>query len=225
MVSAWPGDHPTTTPLLDVSAKCAAQPEPSEVKSSLQERESMSATESVTPRYGVILADPPWSWKSRSSKGEKKSAKNHYDVMESDDICNLPVGNAAAPDCTLFIWVLNSMLDRGLRVIDAWGFTYKTVGFVWVKQNKRGRGLFMGLGYHTRQNAELCLIATRGKPKRLNADVHQIIMTPRREHSRKPDETYERIERLYGGPYLELFSRTERPGWDQLGNETGKWKQ
>ena len=115
------------------------------------------------------------------------------------------------------------MLSDALLLIDAWGFTYKTVGFIWVKTNPKAASLFMGLGYHTRQNAELCLLATRGKPKRQSARVHQIIMSPRREHSRKPDEIYERIEALYPGPYLEIFSRTDREGWDAWGYEAGRW--
>ena len=81
----------------------------------------------------------------------------------------------------------------------------------------------MGLGYHTRQNVELCLSATKGKPKRVSGGVHQVVMAPRREHSRKPDEVYERIEALYPGPYLELFSRTSRTGWDAIGDEVGQW--
>ena len=173
--------------------------------------------------YGVILADPPWSWKSWSNKGEGRSAKNHYDVMESGDIGSMRVSDLAAPNSVLCMWAVSSMLPDAMRLIDAWGYTYKTVGFVWVKKNSKSDSLFMGLGYHTRQNAELCLLATRGKPSRLSGGVHQIIMSPRREHSRKPDEIYARIEQLYPGPYLELFSRTDRDGWDTIGNETGRW--
>jgi N6-adenosine-specific RNA methylase IME4 len=174
--------------------------------------------------YGVILADPPWDWKSWSKKGEKKSASQYYQVMEQGGLSGLPVASYAAPDCCLFIWVLNSMLDRGLQLVDAWGFTYKTVGFVWIKQNPSGHGFHMGLGYHTRQNAELCIIATKGKPKRMSGGVRQIIVSPRREHSRKPDELYGRIEELYPGPYLELFSRTNRKGWDSWGDQSGRWR-
>ena len=177
----------------------------------------------ATNHYGVILADPPWNWKARSKKGEGKSAKNHYDVMESDDLRRLPVGDHASADCVLFVWVLNSMLPDGLRLVGDWGFTFKTVGFVWVKENRGSDSLVTGLGYHTRQNAELCLLATKGKPKRAARDVHQVVMAPRREHSRKPDEIYQRIERLYPGPYLEIFSRTSRDGWDAWGNEAGRW--
>ena len=174
--------------------------------------------------YSVILADPPWNWKARSAKGEGRSAKNHYNVMEQDDLRRMSVSSLAADDSVLFLWVLNSLLSQGLQLIDAWGFTFKTVGFCWVKTNRRSGSLFMGLGYHTRQNVELCLIATKGKPKRVSGGVHQVVMSPRREHSRKPDEVYERIEALYPGPYLELFSRTTRTGWDAIGDEVGRWK-
>tara|TARA_R100000234_G_C4945956_1_gene155102 strand:+ start:47 stop:580 length:534 start_codon:yes stop_codon:yes gene_type:complete len=174
-------------------------------------------------QYKVILADPPWSWKAWGKKGEKKSAKKHYRVMEPVDLCGLPVADRAASDAVLFMWCISSMLGDALRLVDAWGFTYKTAGFIWVKTNRQSGSLFWGLGYHTRQNAELCLLATRGKPKRISGGVHQVIMSPRREHSRKPDEIYDRIEALYPGPYLEMFSRTDRAGWDAWGDQTGRW--
>ena len=101
----------------------------------------------------------------------------------------------------------------------AWGFTFKTAGFVWVKQNRGGEGLFMGLGYHTRANAEICWIATRGSPRRMATDVHQVIMAPVGAHSAKPQEARARIERLYLGPYLELFGRAPVQGWTVWGNE------
>ena len=120
-------------------------------------------------------------------------------------------------------------MPQALKVIEAWGFTYKTCAFCWNKGNTLP--LFpddfrdkMGLGYWTRANSEVCLLATRGKPKRLNADVRQIIQAPLREHSRKPDEVYSRIERLVAGPYLELFARQAWPGWDSWGNETEKFE-
>ena len=104
-------------------------------------------------------------------------------------------------------------------MIEAWGFEYKTCAFNWFKQTKNGEGLTTGMGYWTRANSEVCLLATRGSPKRLNADVHQVIAAPRMEHSRKPDEVLQRIERLVGGPYIELFARRARPGWDAWGNQ------
>jgi len=174
-------------------------------------------------QYAVILADPPWNWKAYSSAGEKRSAKRHYEVLEQGDFCDLPVSSVTTDDCVLFLWCINSMLPNGLQLIDDWGFTFKTIGFVWIKENSKADTLFMGLGYHTRQNAEICLIGTKGKPKRRAKDVHQVIISKRREHSRKPDEVYERIERLYPGPYLEMFSRTDRNGWDQWGDQVGRW--
>jgi N6-adenosine-specific RNA methylase IME4 len=122
------------------------------------------------------------------------------------------------------------MLEQAMRVISAWGFTYKTCAFAWVKADVSTLDLFaepkdadMTLGYWTRANSEVCLLATRGKPKRLNADVRQGIIEPRREHNRKPDCVPGRIERLVAGPYLELFARTTRPGWDSWGNQTDKF--
>jgi N6-adenosine-specific RNA methylase IME4 len=119
----------------------------------------------------------------------------------------------------LFLWCVMPQLPEALAVIRAWGFEYKTCAFVYVKQNADGNGLFNGLGMWTRSSAELCLLATRGSPRRLNADVRQVILEPRREHSRKPDAVAERIERLVAGPYIELFSRQPRKGWDAWGNQ------
>ncbi len=174
-------------------------------------------------RYGVIYADPPWTFATWSHKGKGRSAEAHYDCMSLDQIENLQVGEWAAKDCVLFLWVLDSMLDQGLKVVSSWGFTYKTVGFVWAKLNRRSTGYYMGLGRWTRANPEICLLATRGQPRRVSAAVRKLIVSPRREHSRKPDETYEGIEALCDGPYLELFARSKRPGWSTWGDqvETG----
>ena len=125
----------------------------------------------------------------------------------------------AADDCALMLWAVMPELPGAIEVIEAWGFTYKTVGFVWVKQNRSGEGLFTGMGYWTRANAEVCILATRGSPVRLAADVHQVIVSPVAEHSRKPDEARSRIERLLPGPYLELYGRRPSPNWTVWGNE------
>lgn len=167
--------------------------------------------------------------------GPNNAPERHYATMDVADIKALPVAEQAAKDCILFLWAVDSMLPEAFAVGAAWGFTYKTVGFYWAKQrkvtSKRGeaqddpwRKMFpMGTGYWTRANPESCLLFTRGHPKRLNADVHKLIVSPRREHSRKPDEQYERIERLVDGPYLEMFARQTRPGWSSWGNETDKF--
>ena len=139
--------------------------------------------------------------------------------MKQSEIEGLPVADMAADNCALFMWAVMPQLPEALKVIKAWGFEYKTCAFVWVKTTKDGDRFATGMGYWTRANAELCLFATKGSPKRLNADVKQVISSPRMEHSRKPDEAIERIERLLDGPYLELFCRRPRDGWVGWGNQ------
>jgi N6-adenosine-specific RNA methylase IME4 len=173
-------------------------------------------------KFGVIYADPPWSFEVYSGKGKQRSADRHYETKSLDDIKTLPVEKLAADDCALLLWAVMPELPGALEVIKAWGFTYKTVGFNWVKQNRSGDGLFWGMGYHTRANSELCLLATRGSPKRQAKDVHQVIMSPVGEHSRKPDEAQVRIERLYPGPYLELYGRRPAPNWTVWGNQISR---
>ena len=176
--------------------------------------------------YGVIYADPPWKFKVYSDLGKGRSAEAWYDCMELDEIKALNVKRYAAPDCVLLMWVTDPFLRHGFDVLDSWGFEYKTVGFVWAKTAYTHGALEnehnwpIGTGYWTRANPEYCLLATVGSPHRVNDDVRELIVSPRREHSRKPDETYERIERLCAGPYLELFARQRREGWDSLGLET-----
>jgi N6-adenosine-specific RNA methylase IME4 len=170
-------------------------------------------------KFGGICVDPPWSFEVYSGKGKQKAAERHYDVMSLDDIKALPIADLAATDCALFLWAVWPRLPDALEVIRAWGFEFKTAGFVWVKQNRGGEGLFTGMGFWTRANTEPCLLATRGSPLRLAADVHQVILSPVREHSRKPDEVRSRIERLVAGPHLELFGREQAPGWTVWGNE------
>lgn len=135
--------------------------------------------------------------------------------MNIDDICNLPVKNIASENCVLFLWVTFPTLLDSFKVIEAWGFNYKTVAFVWVKHNKKTPTLFW-----TRANAEICLLATKGKPKRISAKVHQVIISPIEEHSKKPNEIRKRIVNLIGDlPRIELFARQKTDGWDVWGNE------
>jgi N6-adenosine-specific RNA methylase IME4 len=133
----------------------------------------------------------------------------------------LPTAELVAPDCVLFLWAIDPMLPEALEVIKAWGFVYKTTAFTWIKPCKTKAGFRIGCGYWTRANPESCLLATRGHPKRLHRDVPQLVVAPIREHSRKPAEIHARIERLVGGPYLELFARERVPGWDAFGDELG----
>lgn len=171
-------------------------------------------------KYEIILADPPWAYRVWSKKGAGRSAENHYPTMSIEAIRALPVKELAARDCALFLWVTFPTLQEAFSVIEAWGFTYKTVAFVWVKQNRKAPTLFWGLGYWTRANVEICLLATRGQPKRHSAGVHQVILSPVEAHSKKPDVVRERIVTLLGDvPRVELFARQATPGWDVWGNE------
>ena len=123
-------------------------------------------------------------------------------------------------DCVLFMWVTMPKLNECFELIKSWGFEYKTVAFTWVKRNKISPTYFMGMGRWTRANAELCLLATKGKPKRISASVHSVIDTPIEQHSKKPDEARKRILQLLGDlPRLELFARQKTDGWDVFGNE------
>ena len=140
--------------------------------------------------------------------------------MSIEDIRRLPVKELAADDCILFMWVTFPTLQEAFSVIEAWGFTYKTVAFAWVKQNRKTPSLFWGMGHWTRANVELCLLATKGTPKRKSASVHQVIISPIEEHSKKPDIVRDKIIELAGDlPRIELFARQTVRGWDAWGNE------
>ena len=172
-------------------------------------------------RFSVIYCDPPWAYKVYSKKGQGRSAENHYHTMSREDIYALDVAGVAEKDCVLFLWVTFPCLLEGLEAIRRWGFTYKTLGFCWVKRCKRQTDKwFWGLGFWTRANPELCLIATKGHPQRESKAVHCIVDTPIEKHSKKPDEVRRRIEQLMGEvPRVELFARQEYDGWVCLGDE------
>ncbi len=171
-------------------------------------------------KYNVIYADPPWSFKHYSDKGKGRAPDNHYKCQNLQDIKDLPIEDLAAENCVLFMWVTYPFLQKGFEVLKAWGFQYKTVGFTWVKKNKKADSLFWGMGYWTRSNAEICIIATKGSIPRQSNSVHQIIETPIEEHSKKPDITRDRIVELVGDiPRIELFARQAPKGWDVWGNE------
>ena len=167
--------------------------------------------------YQVIYADPPWDYQQCRLSG---SAKKHYPTMRIEELCALPVADIADRDCALFLWATFPQLPEALRLIQAWGFVYKTVAFVWVKQNRKALTWFYGLGFWTRSNAEICLLATKGHPKRQSAGIHQLVISPVEHHSKKPDEVREKIVALMGDvPQIELFARQQTPGWDVWGNE------
>lgn len=179
-----------------------------------------------TGPFGVILADPPWAFKTFSGKTgtPHRGAHDHYGTVATDSLTQIPVASVAAKDCALFMWTVDSHLEEAIALGKAWGFGFKTIAFVWQKMTPRGRPA-IGMGYWTRKQAEVCLLFTRGKPRRLDKGVRQMINEPKREHSRKPTVQYERIQRLVAGPYLELFARQERPGWTVWGNETTKFEE
>lgn len=171
-------------------------------------------------KYKIIYADPPWLYKTWSKKGNGSSAEKHYPCMKKEDIQALPIPTICEKDCILFLWVTMPNLIEGLELIEKWGFTYKTCAFTWVKKNKRADSFFMGNGFWTRANAELCLLATKGKPKKISSAVRSLCVLRIREHSRKPDEIRDRIIALLGDiPRIELFARQVIDGWDCWGNE------
>ena len=171
-------------------------------------------------KYGIIYADPPWHYRVYSKKGAGRSAESHYPTMTIEEIQALPVSELADKDCALFMWITFPLLKESLSVLSAWGFKFKTIAFVWIKQNRKSDSLFWGMGYWTRANAEFCVLATKGKPKRMAKNVHQVIVSHIEEHSKKPDEARRRIVRLMGDmPRIELFARQKTAGWDVWGNE------
>jgi N6-adenosine-specific RNA methylase IME4 len=172
-------------------------------------------------KYQIIYADPPYHYQNWENKTASRWVGNKYPTMKFDDICKLPIQDICDKNCVLFLWVTPPCLMEAIKVISAWGFTYKTKAFCWIKKNKKTDSVFWGMGYWTRSNTEDCLLATKGITKRINAGVHQIIETPIREHSRKPDEVRNGIVQLLGDlPRIELFARPPIPeGWDAWGNE------
>lgn len=174
--------------------------------------------------YDLIYADPPWKFKTYSDKGMDRSPT--YDLMNIEDIKNMGVENITAKDALLFIWVTHPFLPFVFDVINAWGFTYSTVGFTWIKTNKvQTNTVFIGQGYYTRSNPELCLIAKKGNGLTvLDRSISSVHVSPVREHSRKPKEIREKIELLvHSNNKLELFARESSPGWFTYGNETTKF--
>ena len=184
--------------------------------------------------YRVIMADPPWLFENWSARGEDRNASQHYECMTIDQIMALRVGLLGQQDCALFLWCTGPFCNRIDDVMTSWGFRFVGRAFCWAKANKCAlndavdnisddRNWFMSTGYGSRHNVEDCWLGVSGAPKRLDAGVRELIIAGRREHSRKPDEAYDRAKRLFGGPCVELFSRQRRPGWDQWGNETQKF--
>ena len=191
----------------------------------------------MSQRPRIIVADPPWDFTTYSDKAQK-SAKKHYPTMSLTEIAALPLVAVIPDDALLLLWATWPNLDEAMQVGRAWGFTYKTLGFCWVKIGAKSGTPTMGLGYYTRANSEPCLLFTRGNVNRswirdygvsqiilddqrqlpLNGFFEDTVLEPALAHSTKPDAFYHRIERLVAGPYLELFGRRRRKNWVVLGN-------
>lgn len=174
-------------------------------------------------KYKILYIDPPWEYNDECHAGER-GAIFKYPLMNMDELKKLPIDKIADDDCIMFLWVtfpkLDEIFESGL--IKHWGFQYKTNAFTWVKRNRKGLGWFTGMGRWTRSNAEICLLAVKGNPKRINADVHSVINTRIEEHSKKPAITRDRIVQLCGDlPRIEIFARQAAPGWAAWGNEIG----
>lgn len=183
-------------------------------------------------KYSIIYADPPWSYNDKNCSG---ACERYYKTMSIIDICKLPIDNLANKDAVLFLWATYPQLENAFKLIKAWGFTYKSIAFQWIKLNRGAKienlqittikdliksSCFFGLGRWTRGNSECCLIAVKGKPKRISASVGQLIFAPLTRHSAKPPETREKILQLMGNlPRIELFARQQVDGWDCWGNE------
>lgn len=182
--------------------------------------------------FGAILCDPPWAFRTFSGDDAVPTlGVAPYPTMTLDEMKALPVGDVAASDCLLVMWVISSHLTQGIDLAETWGFTYRSLGPVWIKDRSPNQvEMFdddpicdLGMGYWFRQQAEIALVFGRGSPQRLSAGVRQVIAAPRREHSRKPDGVHDRIRKLVAGPYLEMFGRAQREGWTVCGNETTKF--
>ena len=175
-------------------------------------------TEFPEKKYKIIYADPPWRYQDRTPP--QGGAESHYQTMKLEDICTMQISEIVEEDCVLFLWATYPLLPEAIKVLESWGFTYKSVAFTWVKKNKKADTFFFGLGRWTRGNPEICLLGVRGKPKRISASVSNLTISPIQKHSQKPEMIREKIVELMGDlPRIELFARQTADGWDSWGNE------
>jgi len=185
-----------------------------------------------TGPFGAILCDPPWAFRTYSGDGSVPTlAADPYPTMTLDELKALPVADVAGPNCLLVMWVISSHIPQAIELAEAWGFTYRSLGPIWIKDRSPNQvEMFddgpicdLGMGYWFRQQGEISLVFGRGSPTRLSCGVRQVVAAPRREHSRKPDEVHRRVQALVAGPYLEMFARAPRAGWVVWGNQTDKF--
>lgn len=173
-------------------------------------------------KYNIIYADPPWRYNDRKNKNTRfgGGVHSHYPTMTMQEVEALPVGEIAADNCALLLWTTFPYLDKQIKLFEKWGFKYKTLGFSWVKTNPKNGKPFFGVGYYAKSNCEVCLLGIKGRMKPISNRVSSCIISPKREHSRKPEEVRDAIVELFGDlPRIELFARTAAPGWDCWGNE------
>jgi len=173
-------------------------------------------------KYSIIYADPPWKYNSRANHKTRfrGGACGHYSLMTMDEITALPINDLAEENCALFLWCTFPYLEDQIKLFSAWGFEYRTLGFSWIKTNPVNHEPFFGVGYYAKINCEVCLMGIKGKMHPISNKVSSVVIAPRREHSRKPDEVRERIVELFGDlPRIELFARQATPGWDIWGND------
>ena len=175
-------------------------------------------------KYNIIYADPPWQYtKKLVNRGKARAVEKEYKTMDFKELCEMKeiINNISNKDSLLFMWVTFPKIEFGLNLIKEWGYKYKTCAFNWIKKNKKSDSLFWGMGFYTRANAEICLVASKGKGVKVQSHkVHQIIKGRIEEHSKKPDEVRDKIVELCGDvPRIELFARQYADGWDCWGNE------
>lgn len=169
--------------------------------------------------YGTILADPPWDFRTYSKVGQGKSASQHYPVMGLKDLKQMPVDQLGLKDSVLVMWVTQAQADQGFELMKAWGYQFKSMG-AWAKQSKTGTKWAFGTGYIYRSAAEFYLLGTTGAPKTAARNIRNLIVSPVRRHSEKPDEMHEQLERMYPDePRCELFARARREKWSSWGDE------
>lgn len=182
----------------------------------------------INKKYKIILADPPWSYNDNLGTDSAKMGgyDKYYEGMSLKDICELPVKDIADDNCILFLWITMPKLFEAEQVIKSWGFKHKTTAFTWIKLNPKSSTIFKGVGRWVQGNAELVLLCTKGKPKRIARNISQVVMAKRGKHSVKPNEVRNRIVKLCGDlPRIELFARQKFEGWDTWGNQVPKLEQ
>lgn len=192
--------------------------------SKLSAAEDFGAT--IQDEFSTILADPPWRFTNRTGKMAPEHKRlSRYPTLTIQEICDIPVKNITSQDAHLYLWVPNALLAEGLKVLESWGFKYKT-NLIWYKIRKDGGPDGRGVGFYFRNVTEMVLFGVKGSMRTLQPGRTQVnIMSSRkREHSRKPDELYNIIEECSPGPYLELFARGQRTNWSQWGNEVEDYK-